>query len=125
MKQAITLIGFCLVLSQSLSANAQEVKNTSSVDIPKDAIDHKCELTLNSGAAGSTITDAGRIVRFDGQSVVLVDVTRTVRVDKSVPILSDIPYLGRMFSNVGVGVEKVPGELSIDRREIKSVKVTK
>jgi hypothetical protein len=125
MKQTIALLSLYFVVSPSLPTHAQEGKAISTVDIPSDAVNQKCEIVLDSTTSASMETNSGKIARFDNESVVLVDASRTVRVEKSAPILGSIPYLGRLFRNIGIGVEEVPGELSVDRRKIKSVKFTK
>src|SRR5262245_46008337 len=93
MRKTLVLIGLCLVLGQailvlgpSILSTAQKKKIAATVSIPSDAIDQRCEIALNRGTPGSTVIDAGTIVRFDEESVVLMDVTRTVRVEQSVPI---------------------------------------
>lgn len=125
MKHFVALLVLSFAVGQSIAAHAQDGKVISQIEIPNDAIDHVCEIVLKSSTPASTETDAGKILRFDDSKVVLVDATRTVRVEKSVPILGAIPYFGRMFRNTGIGVEKLPGELAINRSEIRSIKFEK
>ena len=125
MKHLVATIVLCFAVGLSIPMHAQDGKVVSQIEIPNDAIDQVCEIVLKSSKSASTETDAGKILRFDNSKVVLVDATRTVRVEKSVPILGAIPYLGRMFRNTGIGVEKLPGELTINRSEIRSIKFEK
>ena len=125
MKRTFVWIGLCFVVSHSLTALAQEGKVVSIIEIPRDAIDQSCEIVLKSTKSASTEIDAGKIVRFDDVSVVLVNATRTVSAERSVPILGSIPYLSRLFRTTSIGVVKVPGELAIGRNEIKSIKFEK
>jgi hypothetical protein len=125
MKHLVTIIVLCFAVGQSIPSHAQDGKVASQIEIPTDAIDQVCKIVLKSSKSASTETDAGKILRFDDSKVVLVDATRTVRVDKSVPFLGAIPYLSRMFRNIGIGVEKLPGELTINRSEIRSIKFEK
>ena len=125
MKHLVATTVLCFAAGQTVFTHAQDGKVVSKIEIPNDAIDQVCEILLKNSKSARTETDAGKIVRYDDTKVVLVDATRTVRVEKSVPILGAIPYLGRMFRNTGIGVEKLPGELTINRSEIRSIKFEK
>ena len=125
MKNLVAIIAFCFSVGLSISTNAQDGNIESQIEIPNDAIDQVCEIVRKRSKSTSTETDAGKIVSFDDKTVVLVDATRTVRVEKSVPVLGGIPYIGRMFRNIGIGVEKISGELTINRSEIRSIKFEK
>ncbi len=125
MKHFVAIIVLCFSVGQSTPTHADDERVVSQIAIPNDAIDQVCEIVLKNAKSASIETDAGKIVRFDNSKVVLADATRTVRVEKSVPILGAIPYLGRMFRNTGIGVEKIPGELTINRSEIRSIKFDK
>jgi ribosomal protein L14 len=122
MKHLIAIIVLSLAAGQSTPLHAQEGKAVSQVEIPNEAVNRDCEIVLKKSKSKSTETNAGKIVRFDETKVVLVNATRTVRVEKSVPILGAIPNLGKLFRNTGIGVENLPGELTIDRSEIRSIK---
>jgi hypothetical protein len=124
MKQAVALMCLCLALSQSRPLGAEEENSAPAVNIPNDAIGQRCIITLQSATLSSITTDSGKVVRFDKENVVLSDATRTVRVNKSIPVLGSIPYVGRLFRNVGLGAQDFPGEHTIPRREIKSAKFT-
>lgn len=125
MKHLVTIVVLCFAVGQSIPTHAQDGKVVSQIEIPNDAIDQVCEIVLKSSKSASVETDTGKIVRFDDSKVVLVDVTRTVRVERSVPFLGAIPYLGRVFRNTAIGVEKLPDELTINRNEIRSIKFEK
>ena len=123
MKHIVAIIGLCFAFSQS--TQAQEGKVVSNIEIPGNAVNQSCEIVLKNPKSKSTETDAGKIVRFDDARVVLVDATRTLRVEKGIPILGNVPYLGRLFRNTGISIENVPGELTIDRNEIGNIKFAK
>lgn len=120
---ALVAIGFAACLSGTVDEPCE--KSLPTIEIPKDAIGKDCEIIIKSASSRSIETDAGKIVRFDEKFVVLTHATRTVRVEKKVPVLGQIPYLGGLFRNVGIGTKKVPGELSIQRRNIESFKLKK
>ena len=64
------------------------------------------ELTLKETAQGnrrSSTVYLGKVKTVTGQSIILQDVTKTIRTESSTPVLRSIPYVNRYFSNVGVG----------------------
>ncbi len=124
MRHLIAIVVLCFAVNQSILTHAQDGK-AAQIEIPNDAIDQSCEIVLKKSRSKSSETDAGKIVRYDDAKRILVDATRTVRVEKSIPILGAIPYLNRLFRNTGIMIEKVPGELTIDRSEIRSIKFDK
>ena len=130
MKPLVTIIALCFSLGLSLSTSAQEGKAVAKNEIPNDAIGQVCEIVRKDADRSSNETEVGtisgkitgKVVRFDNDIVVLVDASRTGRIERGVPILSSIPYLKRMFKNTAIVEEKVPGELTVYRREIRSIK---
>ena len=125
MKHLVAIIVLCFTVGQSTPTQAQEGRVESQIEIPNDAIDQVCEIILKKSKSATTETDAGKIVRYDEAKVVLIDATRTIRVEKSVPILGAIPYLRGLFRNTSIAVKKLPGELTINRSEIRSIKFEK
>lgn len=118
MKPLVAIVVLCFAVGQSIPTHAQGGKVISQIEIPNDAIGQVCEIVLKNSKSGSTETDAGKIARLDDTQIVLVDATRTVRVEKCMPILGTIPYLGRMFRTAGIGVEKLPAELTINESNL-------
>jgi len=122
-------IGLFFVVSQvALSATlaqAQEDKVVSNIEIPVTKVNQTCIIGMKNSDSTSTETLSGKIERFDDAKVVLVGATRSVRIERRVPILGTIPYLARYFRNVGIATENVPGELSVDRSQIESIKFPK
>jgi len=125
MKQAFALIALLGIISLSLPAYAEDKKPASTAEIPADAIGKECEVTLYGSGTVSRQTYIGKVVRFDQDKVVLDDVTRTTVVMSRVPVLGRLPYFGKRFRNTGVGIEKVSGQQSLERRKVKSLVFTK
>lgn len=125
MNKFVTLNFLCLVASPAILLLAQERKVESKIEISDEFVDQVCEIVLNSDKPAVTQTYFGKVVQFDEEHIVMTDVSRQVRVERSVPILASIPYINRLFRNVGIGFEKVQGKLTIKRGDIHSIKLQK
>lgn len=123
MNKILSFIFLCLVASTATSLLAQESKVESKLPLSDDIVDQVCEIVLISDKPNMTQTYVGKVVELDDEQVVVTDVRRHVRVERGVPIFGKIPYLNRLFKNVGIGTEKVPGKLTIKRGDIHSVKL--
>lgn len=123
MNKILPFIFLCLVASTAASLLAQEDKVESKLQLSDDIVDQVCEIVLISDKPNMTQTYVGKVVELDDEQVVVTDVRRHVRVERGVPIFGKIPYLNRLFKNVGIGTEKVPGKLTIKRGDIHSVKL--
>lgn len=125
MKPVVAVAILCFSACASISTSAQDNLAKSTILISNDAVNQNCEIVLEKSKSAPQETTSGKIVRFDDKTVVLNEATRTLRVENKVPILGSIPYVGRMFQNTGMAIEKVPGELVIDRTRIRSIKFAK
>jgi len=120
---ALMIFGGALSLLIAVPAVAQSEREGSVVAFPADGIGKTCEIVLKSKAPGSVVINAGKMARLDDEFVVLRNATRTVQVNKTVPILGEIPILGVLFHFTAVRTEKVPGELKVPRTEVASVQI--
>lgn len=56
----------------------------------------------------STIRTVGEVLHTSPQGVALMNVRREARHETATPIMSKLPYVGRMYKNTGVGVVAQP-----------------
>lgn len=113
-----------------MSANAQDKLPDAPIEIPEEAKGKICDVVLKKAEQESTATDiseyVGTVVRFDDKVVVLKNASRQVRIHRGLPILLNaIPYVNRLFKNTAIVSEKIQGEQTIPRSEIRSIKIAK
>lgn len=106
-----------------MSALAQESNVESKLQLSSEIVGQVCEIVLISDNPNMAQTYIGKVEELDDKQVVLNDVRRQVRVERGVPVFGKIPYLNRLFKNVGIGTEKVPGKLTLKRGDIHSIKL--
>jgi hypothetical protein len=107
---------FALLLGILFWAAGGGVANAErEADISQLKVGSHCELATKETVSGNgrTLTIyLGTVKELSKDSVTLEDVTFTTRSDRSPPVLGSIPYIKRLFKNVGIGRSHM-GEKSV------------
>ncbi len=72
----------------------------------KLAVGYHCEVTTfpkTSGWDKTTTTYTGTVMATDGNGITMRNVTQASRVEQCPPLLNRVPYINRVFKNVGIG----------------------
>ena len=118
------LIAFAAPISlfQPLSAPAQSDTHEGDSGIHLNGVGVQCEIVLKTQKPRSLVTISGKIVHVDDGFIVLSSATRTTHVERIVPILGRLPFVGRLFRYyVAVGRAEIEGESKIPRPEIATI----
>jgi len=75
-------------------------------------------LTLKSEQPNITLIYEGLVQEVDDETIVLGNATRTTRRDEQPPPRGRKPFVRRTVRNAGVGIETLPGEVTLRRRDL-------
>jgi len=78
-------------------------------------------LTLKSESPNITVICEGLVKAVDDETIVIVNATRTTRREASSHPSGLLPFAGRVLRNAGVGVETLPGEVTLQRGDLVSI----
>lgn len=86
-----------------------------------------CEITTKATPTGwasvSSKTYLGTVAEANAEDVVLKDVSVMQRVESRTPVLHRIPYVNRLFKNVGIGQTHLGDRrVTVSRNEIDTVR---
>jgi len=78
-------------------------------------------LTLKSAQPNITLIYEGLVKEIDDETIVLGNATRITRREAQPPPRGRLPFVGRAGRNAGVGIETLPGEVTLRRRDLVAI----
>lgn len=104
----------CSVVALSKMGWGQE----ATTPIPHDPIGRMCKIQVKSDGPNTKTEYTGKLVRLTSKHLVLDQVTRYGTNERGVPLLDKVPYVERLFKNVGIASESIAGKKKIPRTQI-------
>ncbi len=90
------------------------------VEVPASVMGSKCAIHLHGSPRASHVY-YGTVKEVTDTEVVLVDAYAEGRVERGVPVVEHVPYVSRLFKNVGIGRQTFDHEVHIPRKDIQSL----
>lgn len=113
-----SIVGVCGCQSP---VTAPRLATPPTADSPVIVSGQSVALTLKSDSPNITIIYEGLVKKVDDETIVLGSATRTTRRDEQPPPRGRLPFVGRAVRNTGVGIETLPGEVTLRRRDLVAI----
>ena len=120
----LILVGILLSQPSSFvsAAYGDEAEEAKKIEVPNEWVGKRVEVRYDA-SPNKSVTLIGELKSIRGQLIEMTDITQRIRTERSVPIISSIPGLSRLFKNVGIAEEKADGPYFVRTADTKSVRL--